>query len=237
VLLLLPLSLSARPGDGPARYILDALAAPDRPETDKARDAGRKPAEVLNFFGIQPGDRVVELMAGSGYYVDILSRVVGEKGKVYAQNNAFVLKRFAEKPLSKRLSNPVLANVVRHDKELDDPDLPSGLDAVLIILFYHDTYWQGVDREKMNKAVFASLKPGAIFGVVDHHAEAGSGARDVETIHRMDMELLKKEILAAGFELAAESDVLRHPEDDRTVNVFKMRGKTDRFVLKFRKPN
>lgn len=212
--------------------------ADTRPAEDVARDADRKPSEVLDFFGIDEGMRVVELMAGRGYYVHMLAQRVGPSGHVYAHNSPFVLKRFAEKPLSDRLADPALANVERLDTELDDPRLPEGLDAVMIVIFYHDTYWQEVDRAKMNAAVFAALKPGGVYGVIDHHAEAGSGDRDVKRLHRVDAELVKREIVAAGFELEAESDLLRHPEDDRTINVFDeaIRGKTDRFVYRFRKP-
>ena len=197
------LALVASPGEA-EKHLQDAVAAEDRLEEDRARDALRKPAEVLSFFGVQPGMNVVELMSGSGYYIDIIGRAVGPNGRAYAQNNDFVLKRFAEKNIANRLKNPNLANVSRIDRELDDLGLPSGLDAVLIILFYHDTYWQNVDREKMNRAVFEALKPGGIYGVVDHYAEDGSGSRDVKTIHRMDIALVKKELTDAGFELVAE---------------------------------
>jgi predicted methyltransferase len=183
---------------------------------------------------------VAELMTGRGYYAEILGRAVGPAGKVYAHNTPFVLDRFAEAPLSERLEAEDLANVVKHDAELEDLTLPEGqLDAVLIILFYHDTYWQEVDRAAMLRGVLAALRPGGVFGVIDHHAEVGSGDRDVKTLHRGDAEMIKAEILAAGFELEAESDLLRRPDDDRTVNVFDdaIRGKTDRFVFKFRKPD
>ena len=232
----------AEPVPPPAPSLEALRAAIDtdaRPAEDRARDAGRKPAEVLHFLGIGPGMTVAEMMAGAGYYVEVLARVVGPEGTVYAQNNKFVLERFAEKPLSERLENPDLGHVVRLDRELDDPGLPVGqLDAVLMILFYHDTFWMGADRSKMNRAIFDSLKPGGTYAIIDHHAESGSGDRDVKTIHRIDIELVKKDILAAGFELAAESDLLRNPDDDHTINVFKpeIRGQTDRFVLHFRKP-
>lgn len=216
-----------------------ALDTEARPAGDRARDGDRKPAEVLHFFGIGPGMKVAEMMAGGGYYAEVLARAVGPTGAVYAQNNKFVLERFAEGPLSERLKNPELGNVTRLDRELDDPGLPVGeLDAVFMVLFYHDTFWMGADRSKMNQAILDSLKPGGTYAIIDHHAEAGSGDRDVKTIHRIDIELVKKDILAAGFELAGESDLLRSPEDDHTINVFKpeIRGKTDRFVLHFRKP-
>lgn len=221
------------------QHLKQAVHNSDRPKQDLVRDPFRKPAQVMLFFEVQPGQRVVELMAGSGYYAELLARAVGSKGQVWAQNNAFVLERFAEAKLTKRLQAAKLTHLKRLDQELDDLDLPQELDAVFMILFYHDTYWQNVDRNKMNDAVFNALKPGGIFGIVDHHAEAGSGSRDVKTIHRVDIELVKKELLAAGFQLESESDLLRHSDDPRKQNVFEqeIRGRTDRFVLKFRKPH
>jgi predicted methyltransferase len=224
--------------DAAAALEESAVPSRPRPEEDVERDADRRPQEVLKFFEVQEGQSVVELMAGRGYYVDVIARVVGPTGKVYAHNSPFVLERFAEGPISQRLTNPALAHVARIDTELDAPDLPKGVDAVLMILFYHDTYWQEVDRAKMNAAVFEALEPGGIYGIVDHHAEPGSGSRDVKSLHRIEASLVEKEILAAGFELVEGSDLLAHPEDDRKTNVFdaSIRGKTDRFILKFRKP-
>lgn len=223
--------------DAPAAVDVAALTA-KRPPEDVARDTDRRPYEVLSFFGIGPGQRVAELLTGRGYYAEILAGVVAETGHVYAQNTPFVLNRFAAAPLAERLSNPALTNVTRVDSELEDPQLPGGLDAIVMVLFYHDTYWQNVDRARMNAAIFGALRPGGVFGIVDHHAQAGSGDRDVESLHRVDAELVKREIEAVGFVFEAESDLLRHPEDARTTNVFDqaIRGKTDRFVYRFRKP-
>lgn len=233
-----PVDAAAAPVDA-AAAIATAVDHPDRPADDRGRDGDRRPAAVLAFFEVAPGMKVADLMTGRGYYAELLARVVGPTGTVYAQNNAFVVQRFADGPLRERLARPGLERVVRLDRELDDPGLPAGeLDRVMMVLFYHDTYWQKVDRAAMNRAVFAALRPGGIYGVVDHHAEAGSLDRDVETLHRVDAALVEREILAAGFELVGTSDVLRHPEDRRDLNVFDpaLRGKTDRFVYKFRKP-
>lgn len=222
--------------------IAAAVAHSDRPADDRARDADRRPAEVLAYFDIQPGMKVADLMAGAGYYSEILCRAVGSDGKVYIQNNAYVLGRFGKTmnpALEARLNQPDLKHCVRHDRELDALGLPEGeLDAVLMVLFYHDTYWQKTDREAMNAQILRALKPGGVYGIIDHQAEAGSKDRDVKTIHRIDAEMVKEEILAAGFEWDGESDLLRHPEDDRTKNVFApgVRGKTDRFLYKFKKP-
>lgn len=225
--------------DDPARQ--QAIAAsvnhPDRPATDKARDADRKPAQTLAFYDIRPGMKVADLMTGGGYYTELLARLVGPEGKVYAQNNKYS-SRYG-KPVEQRIAEGVLPSTEYLVRELEELNLPEGqLDAVFMVLFYHDTYWMNVDRKKMNQQVLKSLKPGGIYAIVDHHAEAGSGPRDVQTLHRVDADLVKKELLEAGFEFVAESDVLRHPEDDRKTNVFlpNIRGKTDQFVFKFRKP-
>jgi predicted methyltransferase len=217
----------------------------ERPADDRARDEDRKPYEVLRFFDIRPGMHVADLAAGFGYLSEIIARTVGPEGRVYVQNNSFVIERFAAKPLGERLARLNLPQIQRLDTEFDALGLPQGeLDVVIMVMFYHDTFWMPkadgstIDRAKMNRAIFDALKPGGVFGVIDHHAQAGSRDRDVNTIHRIDAELVKEEILAAGFELEAESDLLRHPEDDRTKNVFEpgLRGKTDQFVYRFRKP-
>ena len=219
------------------------VAAPDRSEADRALDAGRHPAEMLAFFRVAPGMKVAELGAGGGYTAELLARAVGPTGVVYAQNSKFILERFAAKPWTERLAKPVMKRVVRVDREFDDPLPPEarGLDAVFIVLFYHDTVWLKVDRAKMNQAIFAALKPGGVFAVIDHSAKAGTGLADVQTLHRIDEQTLKGEIEQAGFELAAEGDFLRNPGDARDWNdspstAGERRGTSDRFVLKFVKP-
>src|SRR6185369_12860412 len=144
------------------------------------------PAEMLAFFGIGPGMRVAELGAAGGYTTELLARAVGPSGVVYGQNNPFILKRFAEQPWSARLATPPMHNVVRVDREFDDPLPPeaTNLDAVLLVLFYHDTVWMGADRAKMNRAIFNALRPGGVYGIVDHRARPGSGLADVQTFHR-----------------------------------------------------
>jgi predicted methyltransferase len=150
------------------------------------------------------------------------------------------MDRYAREPFRSRLERLPLDNVVPVVAPPESPGLPAGLDVVLLIRFYHDFFWQDVDRDAVNRAVFEALRPGGVYGVVDHHAEAGSGARDVETLHRVDRELVVEEITAAGFVLDDESDVLRQEEDDRSWNIFvddgARRDETDRFVLRFVKP-
>lgn len=212
----------------------------DRWKPDRARDENRKPAEVLSFFGIEPGMRVIDCMGGDGYYSELLSRVVGDEGRVWIQNNPFVVERFVDRPLKARMKDDRLPNLTRLDAELDDMGLPDEVDAVVLVRFYHDFYWMGNDRAKFNAQVLEALVPGGVYCVLDHHAEEGSGSRDNQTLHRIDMELVKKEILEAGFVLDGSSDCLADPEDTRDWNIFKEGGRyrdsTDRFVLRFKKP-
>ncbi|MCV6604371.1 MAG: methyltransferase domain-containing protein [Porticoccaceae bacterium] len=216
-----------------------ALQHPNRPAQDKAADDNRKPAQLLAFFGIKKGMQVADMMSGRGYYAEILSRYLGPDATVYAQNNSIALGRFADKAMNKRLNGRDLDNVVRLDRELEEPGFPvAKLDAVLLGLFYHDSYWMKADRHKMNRAIYDSLKPGGVFALWDHRAEPGSGHRDVQTLHRVDEALVIKEVVAAGFVLEASTELLANPEDNHTINVFdpQIRGETDRFVLRFRKP-
>jgi predicted methyltransferase len=220
-----------------------AVTAPDRSDADRLLDVGRHPAETLAFFGIGPGMRVAEIGAGGGYTTELLARVVGPTGVVYGQNSPFILARFAEKPWSARLAEPVMRTVVRADRPFDDPLPPDArdLDAVVMILFYHDTVWQQVDRTRMNRAIFAALKPGGVYGIVDHSARPGTGVADVQTFHRIDEPVVRAEIETAGFALVAEASFLRNPADTRDWNdapsaAGARRGTSDRFVLKFVKP-
>ena len=220
-----------------------AIAATDRALDDRMLDAGRMPGEVLGFFKLAPGQKVGELFAGGGYTTELMARTVGETGKVWAQNTKEILDKFARKPWEERAAKPVMKNVVGVERPTDDPFPPEAkdLDLVITILNYHDFVWQKADMPKLNKAVFAALKPGGIYAIVDHSAAKTSGIRDVETLHRIDEDVVKKEVLEAGFELDAESDVLRHPDDPRDWstsprNAGEKRGTSDRFTLRFVKP-
>jgi len=220
-----------------------AVAASDRSADDRALDAGRKPAAVLAFFRVAPGQKIGELFSGGGYTTELLARVVGDAGVVYGQNTKDVLDKFARKPWTERLAKPVMKPVVPVERPIDEPFPPeaTNLDAVIMVLNYHDTVWMKADRAKMNAAVFAALRPGGVYGIVDHSAVAGSGTRDAGTLHRIDEDVVKQEITAAGFRLDGESDVLRNPEDKRDWNsspnaAGARRGTSDRFVLRFVKP-
>jgi predicted methyltransferase len=187
--------------------------------------------------------KVAELFAGGGYTTELLARAVGPTGVVYGQNTRFVLQRFAEKPWSERLSRPSNKNVVRVDRELDDPLPPEArdLDVVVSNIIYHDTVWQNVDRAKMNGAVFAALRSGGRYVVCDSSAKEGSGPETAKTLHRIDESFVRREVGAAGFKLAQEGDFLRNPADARDWNSSPMaagdkRGTSDRFCLAFAKP-
>lgn len=220
-----------------------AIAAPDRSDADRALDAGRKPGEVLAFFKIAPGEKIGELVAGGGYTTELMARTIGESGTIWAQNTKEMLDRFARKPWTERAAKPVMKHVVGVERPFDDP-FPAdakNLDAVVTVINYHDVVNAKSDRAKMNKAVFDALKPGGVYGVVDSSAQDGSGTRDCETLHRIDEAVVKQEVLAAGFKLDGESDVLRNPADKRDWNsspkaAGERRGTSDRFVLRFVKP-
>ena len=223
--------------------IAAVVAANDRSDDDKKLDEGRKPGATLAFFGIAPGEHVAELMATRGYTTELLARAVAPNGVVYGQNNKFILEKFAEKGWGERLSKPVNKGIVRVDRELDDPLPPEAkeLDAVLMVLFYHDTVWLGTDRAKMNAAIFHALKKGGVYGIVDHAGREGTGTTEAQTLHRIEEKIVVDEITKAGFVLQAEADFLRNPADTKDWNASPMkagdkRGTSDRFVLRFIRP-
>jgi predicted methyltransferase len=217
--------------------------AADRSADDKALDAGRHPGELLTFLGLKPGMRVAEIGAGGGYTTEVLARAVGPAGKVWAENPGFFVK-FVDKPLAERLAKPTLKNVVvRVDKELETPLSPDAknLDAVVSVLIYHDTVWLATDRDKMNKAIFDSLKHGGVYVIVDHSALEGRGTLDVKTLHRIDELSVIRDVEKAGFHHVGDGDFLRNPADTRDWSdspreAGERRGTSDRFVAKFVKP-
>jgi predicted methyltransferase len=236
-------SKSAGGGEPIPPAIAAAVNAPDRSPEDRALDAGRKPAAVLAFFKVAPGQHILELFAGGGYTSELLQRTIGPTGTLYAQNTKEILEKFARAPWTARAAKPVMAKTVSVEQPIDDP-VPPGvhdLDAVITVLNYHDTVNMKADRAKMNKAIFDALRPGGIYGIVDHSATAGSGTSATDTFHRIDEDVVKREVLAAGFVLDGESDVLRNPADTRDWNdspksAGAKRGTSDRFVLRFVKP-
>lgn len=217
-----------------------ALRADSRPDEDKDRDAGRRPGKVMAFMGLKRGDTVAEFMASRGYYVGVLAEMVGPTGTVYAHNTPWLADRITEgTPLGPRIEASGLTNVTELISELEAPGIPDNtLDQAHMILFYHDTFWLGTDRAAMNAAIYKALKPGGIYGVIDHHAAPGMGVSDVRANHRIERHVVVEEVTKAGFELVGETDVLENLADPLNVIVFQpdLRGDTHRFVLKFQKP-
>jgi predicted methyltransferase len=222
-----------------ARAIVEAA---DRSPLDRQLDVGRRPAELLTFLRVTPGMRVGELVAGAGYTAELLARAVAPGGVVYAENPRIVLESSGEL-WAKRLSTPAAKNIVRVDRELDDPFPPEAkeLDLVVINLVYHDTVLLGVDRDRMNRAVFAALKRGGKYAVLDHSTRTGAGLADVQALHRIDEAVVREEVRQAGFVLEAGDSFLRNPSDTRDWNdsptaADKRRGTSDRFALLFTRP-
>jgi predicted methyltransferase len=222
------------PKKAPA-YIRAAVENPNRPAEQKARDAARKPAEVLALSGVKPGDTVVEFASFGQYFTSMLSDIVGAKGKVYMYDLPYTEQR------SGAASRAFVAAHPNSQYELVDYNtlkLPSNVDIVFNVLYYHDLPLNNIDTASLNKRIFDALKPGGVFFIVDHNAAPGSGTRDTKALHRIDPEVIKKEVSAAGFELVEQSKLLAHAEDDHTKMVFSpgLRGLTDQTIFKFRKP-
>jgi predicted methyltransferase len=234
-----------QPVDPAELAVLSALANEGRPAADRARDASRQSAVVLRFFGITPGMTVLDLYSGGGYYTEILSYLVGPQGRVVAHNNTPYLQ-FAKGELATRYADGRLPNVEQLIAENNELSLPAAtFDAVLMTDIYHDVYmvdekigWSRIDGPKMLAVIFASMRPGAVLGVVDHAAAPGALPEAAADLHRIDPGLLKRDLRAAGFVLDGESDVLRNPADDGSRPVFDpaIRGQTNQVVLRFRRP-
>ncbi len=228
----------------PAAAIAAAVADANRPDADKQRDANRKPAETLAFAGVKPGDSVGELLPGGGYFTRLLSKVVGSNGHVYALAPPRPADAPADRPepaarVKAIAADPAYSNVQVVVTPLTKLAFPAPLDLVWTTQNYHDLHnVPGVDLRVLDKQVFDALKPGGVFLVLDHAAAPGSADRDTSTLHRIDPETVKKEVLAAGFVLEGSSDLLHRSDDPHTAPVFDplIRGKTDQFILKFRKP-
>ena len=216
-------------------------AQPPAAGQDALTDPAMKGPEVIAFMQLKPGAKVADIVAGR--FVRALSQAVGPKGKLYAVMPAEVVKAHPEVVgmLNKTASDPAYGNIVVTTPPVNAMDLPKGLDAVFIRQNYHDLYdkFMGpADVAAFNKQVFAALKPGGVYVVLDHADAAGTGLTGTEGRHRIEEAKAKEDILAAGFRLDAESDILRNPADDHTKFVFhpSVRGKTDQFLLRFKKP-
>jgi len=228
------------PDQGSPEAIAAAIADTARPEADRARDEARRPAEMLAFAGVRPGMTVLDAVPGGGYFTRLFAKAVGPGGAVYA----YVPSEIAEK-FSSKANADALAAAYPNVKSASDP-LTQRSDAEFADIVwtsqnYHDFHtplFGSPDIGEVNRALWSVLKPGGVLVIADHAAQAGSGLRDVNTLHRIDPVTVKAEVTAAGFVFEGESDALRNPADPKTANVFdpSIRGRTDQFVMKFRKP-
>jgi predicted methyltransferase len=219
-----------------------ALSDPAR-KADVVNDARRKAADVIAFSEIKPGSRVLELIPGGGYFTRAFSAVVGPKGHVYAVFPVAYEKvepGFADK-LREVAKQPPYGNIEVLLQPADKLSVPTPVDMVFTSQNYHDypdKFMGNVDPAVLNKQVFAALRPGGLFVIIDHVAEAGSGMRDTDTLHRIDPAIVKQQVEAAGFIFDGESNALRNPADTHAKPVFdkSIRGQTDQFIYRFRKP-
>ena len=208
------------------------VASPDRSDADRQTDKRRDPVDLLTFTGAKAGWSVLDMGANAGYSTELMARSVGPTGKVYAQLDA------ENDKLRTRAATPPMRNVVVLVRPSDDP-LPADvrdLDLITFFFAYHDTTFMPIDRVKMDKALFAALKPGGFLVIADHSALPEDGATVGKKYHRIAEQTLRTEIEAAGFKLVDQGNFLRHPEDARTGIVFRNPTPVDEFVLKFQKP-
>lgn len=224
-------------------FVALAVADKHRPDEDRALDAQRKPMEVLRFSGIKPGDIVVDLMPGKGYYTRLFSRMVGSKGKVYALQPA-EMDKVAPKGLESVrgfAGKDGYANVSVLVEPVNELTLPEPVDVIWTSQNYHDLhdpFMGSPDMAQLDKRLFDALKPGGTLIVLDHAAADGTGTSKTNDLHRIDPAAVKAELIAAGFQFDGESDALRNPADDHSKGVGdpSVKGNTDRFIYKFRKP-
>jgi predicted methyltransferase len=225
----------------PSQYFYERFAR------DRARDPTSKPAEVLAFVGIAAGMRVLDMNAATGYYTEILSRAVGALGHVIAHNHPGARTMLDSREIERRYAWHRLPNVeTSFARHRDLAPSAGSLDAIWMSMVYHDTYWFDadvdwgpVDPPALLASLYAALAPGGVVGVIDHRAAAGAEPREsAVATHRIDPEVVRRDFRTAGFVLEAESHVLRNPADDHTRSVFDetLRGRTDRFVMRFRRP-
>ncbi|MGA0605356.1 class I SAM-dependent methyltransferase [Phenylobacterium sp. VNQ135] len=218
-----------------------ALADKARPEADVGRDAARKPGELLAFAEVKPGQKVADFIMGGGYFTRILSAAVGPNGHVYAYQPDEFIKFQASYGENQKKVVADYKNVTALTQSLGALDLPDGLDLVFTVQNYHDLHLQPFPKEwagQVNAEVFKSLKPGGLYVIVDHVAAPGSGLEAAQKVHRIEPSIVRQEVEAAGFKFEGETQLLRASADPHTASVFdpSIRGKTDQFVMKFRKP-
>ncbi len=235
---------NAAAADRPKEVIAAALADPDRPAADTARDANRKPAETLAFAGVKRDDKIADYAAGAGYFTRLFADVAGPRGHVYASVPSAlfkypnIVKGIAEIE-TYAVTHPNVT--VTFASALDAAKYPEKIDVFWISQNYHDLHdrFMGpVDMAAFNRTVFAALKPGGVYLVLDHVAANGSPADVTDTLHRIEPSTVRREVEAAGFKFEGESTLLANPSDPHTAGVFdaSIQGRTDQFILKFRRP-
>lgn len=222
--------------------ISQSINHPNRPYADKTRDLKRQPAEILSFFELKPGMHVAEILAGGGYYTELISRIIGDDGKVFMHNNRQYYEFQTDKSVNERLKENRLPNVALWNQELESLQLPEdSIDAVFLMLVLHDFYWMSETPDLIFEQIHSAIKPDGYLAVVDHSAEFGTGtkhASDLNGLHRIEKDFVIEKLTSIGFDLVAESDVLSNPQDNKTLPFFaeEMKGQaTDRFVLRFKK--
>jgi predicted methyltransferase len=244
---LVPASAAAGPVAAPASTpaaIDAAVADPSRPAEDVARDINRKPAATLAFIGVRPGDRIADYASGTGYFTRLFAPLVGPHGHVYASvpSELFAFPNIVEGIAGTQVWAAKRANVsVNFASALDAAKYPEPLDIFWIAQNYHDLFddFMGpVDIVAFNRAVYAALKPGGSYVILDHVAAKGSPANVTDTLHRIEPSVVRRQIEAAGFVFEGESKILANPDDPHTEGPFSdsIRGRTDQFLFKFRKP-
>jgi predicted methyltransferase len=227
-------------------YITAAINDPTRPDADKAQDAVRHPAEILTFSGVKPGDVVMDIWPGKGYWTRLFARIVGPKGHVYAYVPAEIAG-FKSDPLGvakKTSAEPGMGNTEAISDPLTTEPPPQYRNTADVIFTFenyhdlHDSFLKGADVPTFDREVGELLKPGGVYLIADQAAAPGSGLKNTEDLHRIDPAYVKQEVTGAGLKFAGQIDVLANPADDHTLKVFDpaIRGKTDRFVFKFVKP-
>ena len=224
-----------------APLLASSLDLSGRSDGDTQQDSGRKPAQVIDFVGVKKGDKVLDLLAGGGYYSELLSQVVGKEGEVTLQIPKAYLK-YAEKSIKVRLANDRLKNVTYLLSEAGDLKLSENTyDSAFLVLGFHDMFFQEDDwnftADEVMPQVFDSLKSGGKLLVIDHEATEDSGIRDVKSLHRIDSAFVKADLEKRGFKLIKTSKILENNTDDHSKLVFvpELRRKTDRFVMLFEK--
>lgn len=220
-----------------------ALADPGRASHREAADARRKPGPLIALAGIKPGDKVLDLIPGDGYWTRIFSKIVGPEGKVYAvwperyartaTGNVATLRRLS--------ADKAYGNIATEVQPSTTLTAPEPLDVVWTSQNYHDypdEFMGKGDPAILNQAVFKILKPGGTYMIIDHMAKPGRGLADTETLHRVEPAIVRKQVEAAGFRFAGESKVLENPADPLDIPVFDkaIRGHTSQFAYKFVKP-